>query len=206
VADSPYPVRLLPGPPSARHSTVSGPGRHTAAAGTAVAFDVTVRDAYGNSYSMKWDRTSAAAAAAAAAGAAGAGADADAPGSSTVSGGGSRVGKDCLSAEQLQQQLPLQVCLMICLVHPYARHSLSEYCRLSCASAVLVFGVRLVTAHRRVWHSFLCCCCSATQCSWLHFEVLHCVNANPSRHALLSMAIPRHTIPQHDMLFRCCWL
>jgi hypothetical protein len=48
VADSPYPVLVLPGEPSFRCCTVEGPGRHQAHAGSRATFTVTVRDACGN--------------------------------------------------------------------------------------------------------------------------------------------------------------
>eukprot|EP00878_Enallax_costatus_P035213 GHUV01039218.1.p1 GENE.GHUV01039218.1~~GHUV01039218.1.p1 ORF type:complete len:211 (+),score=52.32 GHUV01039218.1:306-938(+) len=52
VADSPYPIKILPGPSSARHSTVSGPGRYAATAGATADFSVQVKDASGNGYEM----------------------------------------------------------------------------------------------------------------------------------------------------------
>lgn len=48
VADSPYRVAVLPGPPSARHSTVTGAGRRRAVAGCVATFEVVARDAHSN--------------------------------------------------------------------------------------------------------------------------------------------------------------
>ncbi len=48
VADSPYQVDVLPGPPMARHSTVEGKGRNHAVASCSARFQVVLRDAYGN--------------------------------------------------------------------------------------------------------------------------------------------------------------
>lgn len=53
VADSPYPIKVLPGPPSARHSTVTGAGKYTATAGATAEFTVEVRDAYGNGFELQ---------------------------------------------------------------------------------------------------------------------------------------------------------
>uniref|UniRef100_A0A383V7D2 MORN repeat-containing protein n=1 Tax=Tetradesmus obliquus TaxID=3088 RepID=A0A383V7D2_TETOB len=107
VADSPYPTRLLPGPPSARHSTVSGPGRHTATAGALAAFYVTARDAHGNCYDTNWSSSRSFDADTAAAVDVSDGSSAGCE----AAGGSSRV-KHCLSAEQLQEQLPLQAQLL----------------------------------------------------------------------------------------------
>ena len=48
VAESPYQVTMLPGPPSAKHTLVHGPGRQAAAVGTEARFEVEARDAHGN--------------------------------------------------------------------------------------------------------------------------------------------------------------
>lgn len=48
VASSPCPVQVVAGPPSARHSSVTGLGRKTAVAGGQAEFVLTFRDAYGN--------------------------------------------------------------------------------------------------------------------------------------------------------------
>jgi hypothetical protein len=48
VADSPYPVLVLPGEPSYRCCTVEGLGRNQAQAGSRATFTVTVRDACSN--------------------------------------------------------------------------------------------------------------------------------------------------------------
>ncbi|KAK9904172.1 hypothetical protein WJX75_005923 [Coccomyxa subellipsoidea] len=49
VADSPYPTRVLPGRPSARHCTVTGDGRRSATVGQPAQFIVEARDEFGNS-------------------------------------------------------------------------------------------------------------------------------------------------------------
>lgn len=48
VADSPYSVKVVPGPPVARKSTVSGLGRMEAVVGEAANFIIEGRDQYGN--------------------------------------------------------------------------------------------------------------------------------------------------------------
>ena len=48
VADSPYPTRVLPGRPSARHCTVTGDGRRSATVGQPAQFIVEARDEFGN--------------------------------------------------------------------------------------------------------------------------------------------------------------
>lgn len=48
VADSPYPTRVLPGWPSARHCTVTGDGRRSATVGQEAQFIVEARDEFGN--------------------------------------------------------------------------------------------------------------------------------------------------------------
>ena len=48
VAGSPSRVQILPGAPSPRHNTVSGPGRNAAVAGNQAEFTVTFKDAFGN--------------------------------------------------------------------------------------------------------------------------------------------------------------
>ncbi|KIZ07366.1 hypothetical protein MNEG_0592 [Monoraphidium neglectum] len=48
VADSPYPLRVLPGPPCAARCTAEGAGRRAAAAGERATFSVVARDAFGN--------------------------------------------------------------------------------------------------------------------------------------------------------------
>jgi hypothetical protein len=48
VADSPYPVRVLPGAPDAGKTTVHGAGARRAAAGAPARFTVQARDAFGN--------------------------------------------------------------------------------------------------------------------------------------------------------------
>ena len=50
VAESPYQVTVLPGPPSAQHSVIDGPGRRAAIAGSAASFEIEARDAHGNRY------------------------------------------------------------------------------------------------------------------------------------------------------------
>lgn len=51
VAGSPCRVQVTPGAPSARHSSVAGPGRSSAVAGCRAEFTVTFRDAFGNPFS-----------------------------------------------------------------------------------------------------------------------------------------------------------
>ena len=48
VAESPYPVRVLPGRPDPRRCTLSGAGRRAAVAAMAAEFSVEARDCYGN--------------------------------------------------------------------------------------------------------------------------------------------------------------
>lgn len=48
VAGSPYEVTVVPGPASARHTVISGPGRQAAVTGSKARFDVEARDAFGN--------------------------------------------------------------------------------------------------------------------------------------------------------------
>jgi hypothetical protein len=45
-------MQLHPGPPSARHSSVTGPGRRVAVAGSRAEFIVTLRDSFGNACAM----------------------------------------------------------------------------------------------------------------------------------------------------------
>jgi len=52
VADSPYPVLLVPGPPHPRRCLVTGSGRSVAVAGSAAAFEVVLQDEYGNRCSV----------------------------------------------------------------------------------------------------------------------------------------------------------
>jgi len=58
VADSPYPVLLVPGPPHPRNSLVTGSGRSLAVAGSAATFDIIVQDAYGNRCNVASDESS----------------------------------------------------------------------------------------------------------------------------------------------------
>ena len=51
VADSPYTITALPGPPVGNKCSVEGPGRRAAVAGAQADFTVYVRDAYGNACS-----------------------------------------------------------------------------------------------------------------------------------------------------------
>jgi hypothetical protein len=48
VAESPYPVRVLPAKPSLKHCAVSGEGRRSAKAGHDTTFIIEARDRYGN--------------------------------------------------------------------------------------------------------------------------------------------------------------
>lgn len=48
VADSPYPLRVLPAAPCARRCAVAGEGRSAAVAGAPAEFRVCVHDEYGN--------------------------------------------------------------------------------------------------------------------------------------------------------------
>ena len=48
VAGSPYEVTVVPGPASASHTVISGPGRQAAVTGSEARFDVEARDAFGN--------------------------------------------------------------------------------------------------------------------------------------------------------------
>lgn len=48
VADSPYPVRVVAGRPSVKHSSVVGAGRKSAVAGVETHFEIIVRDSHGN--------------------------------------------------------------------------------------------------------------------------------------------------------------
>ena len=48
VAESPYPVRVLPGRPDPRRCALSGAGRRAAVAAVAAEFSVEARDCYGN--------------------------------------------------------------------------------------------------------------------------------------------------------------
>jgi hypothetical protein len=48
VADSPYPIKVLPGCLSSAHTTTAGPGLKAAAPGAAATFRVQGRDAFGN--------------------------------------------------------------------------------------------------------------------------------------------------------------
>ena len=50
VADSPYPLRVLPGRPEARWCTLSGSGRRADVAAAASEFIVEARDCYGNRF------------------------------------------------------------------------------------------------------------------------------------------------------------
>jgi hypothetical protein len=51
-------VQVHPGPPSARHSSVTGPGRRAAAAGSKAEFSVVLRDALGNACATPSSRSS----------------------------------------------------------------------------------------------------------------------------------------------------
>ena len=48
MAGSPYEVTVVPGPASARHTVISGPGRQAAVTGSDARFEVEARDAFGN--------------------------------------------------------------------------------------------------------------------------------------------------------------
>ena len=48
VASSPYEITVVPGPASARHTVISGPGRQAAMTGSEARFEVEARDAFGN--------------------------------------------------------------------------------------------------------------------------------------------------------------
>lgn len=48
VADSPYQVTVLPGPPAAQRSVIDGLGRRAAHVGTKASFEIEARDAHGN--------------------------------------------------------------------------------------------------------------------------------------------------------------
>lgn len=48
LADSPYPLLVLPDKPSPNHSTVTGNGRRTATAEQAASFSIEARDQFGN--------------------------------------------------------------------------------------------------------------------------------------------------------------
>ena len=52
VAESPYPVRVLPGRPDPRRCTLSGAGRRAAVAAVAAQFSVEARDCYGNRWRL----------------------------------------------------------------------------------------------------------------------------------------------------------
>ena len=48
VAGSPYDITVVPGPASARHTVISGPGRQAALTGKEARFEVEAKDAFGN--------------------------------------------------------------------------------------------------------------------------------------------------------------
>ena len=48
MAGSPYEIIVVPGPASARHTVISGPGRQAAVTGSEARFDVEAQDAFGN--------------------------------------------------------------------------------------------------------------------------------------------------------------
>lgn len=48
MADSPYPLRVLPAAPCARRSRVTGEGRSAAVAGGSAEFRVAAHDEFGN--------------------------------------------------------------------------------------------------------------------------------------------------------------